>query len=520
MATPVTDAALLAELNGSAAPTSGTPVTDPAVLAELDPISWSDVPGRALQNAPSSIGNFVSDIVQPILHPIDTATAIKNVGQGYLEKGGLISGDEHTQYADAVNQYFANRYTSTEGFKRALAEDPAGVFGDISTLLTGGEAVLGRLPGLAGKAAKAAGTAGRFVDPLNAVTAPAAGAVWGANKLLGVTTGAGGEAIAAARQAGREGGAASEALTSQMRRNAPIDEIVADARAAANQMKRDAQASYQREMAATRANPAQLQFNDIDAAVNRIDNIVNYHGRPRQELLPIRDRLVDLVNEWKGRDPAFFHTPAGFDELKKVVYEDVLGKIPFEDKAARKIAGDLYDAVKGTIVKQDPTYAKTMADYERYSTALREIERTLIGKPNAPVEPALRKLTSIMRNNVNTNFGKRIDMVSQLEAAGAPQLTNKIAGASLNAWEPRGLARAASGVELFHALGDLASGHVGSLALIPATLAAGSPRIVGEGSHALGVAQRYMDRFGYRALEGLRQTGRVPRLYVSPNRDQ
>ncbi|MGX1163736.1 hypothetical protein AB7M16_000002 [Bradyrhizobium sp. USDA 372] len=519
MPTPVTDAALLAELNGTPA-TTGTPVTDPAILAELDPISWSDVPGRAVRNAPSSLGNFVSDIVQPVLHPIDTATAIKNVGQGYLQKAGLISGDDSTQYADAVNQYFANRYGSTEGFKRALAEDPAGVFGDISTVLTGGETALARLPGLAGKAAKAAGTAGRLIDPLNVVTKPLAAGAKIADLTLGTTTGAGAQSLAAARRTGYEGGAASEAFTSQMRGKAPIDEIVTDSRAAADQMKRDAQAAYRRDMAATRANPTQLSFNEIDAAVNRIDNIVNFHGRPRQELLPVRDKLVDLVNEWKGRDPAFFHTPEGFDELKKVIYEDVLGKLPFEDKAARKIAGDLYDAVKGSIVKQDPTYAKTMANYERYSNSLREIERTLIGKPNAPVDTALRKLTSIMRNNVNTNFGKRAAMVRQLEAAGAPQLTDKIAGASLNTWEPRGLAKAASGVELFHALSDLAGGNLGSLALIPATLAAGSPRLVGEGSHALGVAQRYMDQFGYPALEASRQVGRIPRIYVSPNRDQ
>ncbi|MDA9498167.1 hypothetical protein [Bradyrhizobium sp. CCBAU 11357] len=64
--------------------------------------------------------------------------------------------------------------------QRALAEDPAGVFGDISTVLTGGETVLAGLPGLAGKAAKVAGTAGRIVDPLNVVTKPlAAGAAGG-----------------------------------------------------------------------------------------------------------------------------------------------------------------------------------------------------------------------------------------------------------------------------------------------------------------------------------------------------
>ncbi|QCJ78800.1 MULTISPECIES: hypothetical protein [Bradyrhizobium] len=58
--------------------------------------------------------------------------------------------------------------------QRALAEDPAGVFGDISTVLTGGETALARLPGLVGKSAKVAGTAGRIVDPLNVVTKPLA----------------------------------------------------------------------------------------------------------------------------------------------------------------------------------------------------------------------------------------------------------------------------------------------------------------------------------------------------------
>src|SRR5689334_4308210 len=87
------------------APPAAAPATPPAADA---PLNWSDVPGRALANAPASLGNFLSDIAQPILHPIDTASAIKNVGQGYLEKAGLMSGDAHAQYADAVNQYFAN----------------------------------------------------------------------------------------------------------------------------------------------------------------------------------------------------------------------------------------------------------------------------------------------------------------------------------------------------------------------------------------------------------------------------
>jgi hypothetical protein len=496
------------------------PVIGEQPAAPAGPLSWSDVPGQAASNFLPSLGGVLTDMAQPFIHPIDTATAIKNVGQGALEKAGVMSGDEHVPYADAVGKHFMDRYGSMEGFKQTLAKDPAGVFADISTVLTGGETALARVPGVVGTAAKAAGTAGRFIDPLNAVTKPLAGAVRMGDYASGAMTGVGAAPLRAARETGREGGAASAALTSQMRGSAPIEEIVSDARAAADQMRQSAQASYQRDMQALGKNTTVLDFKDIDAAISRMDNIAHFNGRPREKLMDVRNDLVNLVDEYKALPPAQFHTPAGFDNLKKEVY-DIVERLPFEAGTQRKMAGDIYGAVKDTIVRQDPHYATTMANYERYSTALREIERTLSMKPGAPVDASLRKLTSIMRNNVNTSFGRRAALVDTLQQAGAPQLTNKIAGASLNSWEPRGLARFAGGAEMLGALGEMMSHGSGwSLAAIPATLAAGSPRIAGEGSHALGVAQRYMNRAGYPALEAARQAGRADRLYVSPNRDQ
>ena len=157
---------------------------------------------------------------------------------------------------------------------------------------------------------------------------------------------AGPAAVEAARAAGREGGAASEALVSQMRGTAPIDEIVTDAQRAADQMKKVAQDRYVQEMAVIGQNPAPLKFNEIDNALNRVDKIVTYEGRERAALKPVRDDLVKLVDEWKAADPAKFHTAAGLDELKKVIWEDVMQGIPFEQGAKRKIVGDVYDAVK------------------------------------------------------------------------------------------------------------------------------------------------------------------------------
>jgi hypothetical protein len=494
------------------------PLAD-APAPDEQPLNWSDVPGQAARNFIPSLGGVLHDIAQPIIHPIDTATNLKNLGAGVLQKTGVMAGDDSVQYADAFAQYFGDRYGSTEGFKQALAKDPAGVLADLSAVFSGGGAAAARAPGLVGKTASIVGKVGHVIDPLNAVKLPAAGAMKVADLTLGATTGVGAKPIAAAREAGREGGAASEALTSQMRGSAPIDEIVSDARAAADQMKQAAQGSYVRDMAVIGKSPTTLHFNDVDKALANVDKIVKFEGRDRPALTGVRDQLNELVTEWKGSDPAKFHTPAGFDELKKNVW-DIMEPIPFDQGAKRKIVGDVYDAVKNTIVKQDPRYADTMANYERYSKQLREIERSLIGKPGAPVDTALRKLTSIMRNNVNTNFSKREALAQQLEAAGAPQLTNKIAGASLNSWEPRGLSKLAGAGALIDAITGLATGGgVGSLAMIPAALAAGSPRLVGEGSHAVGVAQRFMDSYGRPTLEGLRQSGR-PRVYINTSEFQ
>jgi hypothetical protein len=82
-----------------------------------------------------------------------------------------------------------------------------------------------------------------------------------------------------------------------------------------------------------------------------------------------------------------------------------------------------------------------------------------------------------MRNNVNTNFGKREDLAQTLTQNGAPQLMESLAGQSMNAWTPRGLNKLISG------------GLAGSAYFNPAIAAAlplTSPRIVGEAAHAAG----------------------------------
>jgi hypothetical protein len=123
-----------------------------------------------------------------------------------------------------------------------------------------------------------------------------------------------------------------------------------------------------------------------------------------------------------------------------------------------------------------------MSEYEAGSDAIKEIEKALSLNDKASVDTALRKLTSIMRNNVNTNFGQRTKLAEKLQQAGGAEFIPGIAGQSLNSPYPRGIQ---GGV-----LPALGAGTFMGAGFIPAAgvLAASSPRLVGEAAYYAGKA--------------------------------
>lgn len=245
------------------------------------PMSWSEVGSQALRNTPSSAVQFGSDILQPFIHPIDTASNLKNLGLGILDKVGIGSG-EHAQYADAVGKFYADRYGGVENVKRALANDPVGVLGDLSMLLTGGESALARAPGIVGKAGEIAGAAGRAVDPLRAAAgagkAIAKGAGYVGAEGLGLTTGAGSEPIRIAARSGYEGGEAGNAFRENMRGLAPIEDAVEDARKAVGQMRQERGNAYRTAMQDIGMDQKVLNFDEIDDALRQAGGVKTFKG--------------------------------------------------------------------------------------------------------------------------------------------------------------------------------------------------------------------------------------------------
>jgi len=439
-------------------------------------MSWGDVMGMAGENLGPSAVQLAKDTATPFMHPLDTMKTLASLGLGIIDK--FIPGqqvDEKT--ADAVGKFFMDRYGSLEGIKRTIATDPAGVMADLSTVLTGGGMLASKVPGTVGKVGRAMNAVGNATDPLvMAAKGARAGGKGVAAAIGNFGTGTGAESLTQAYKAGRTGGRPGRAFQDAMRGKTSIDHIIDTAKNALTQMRIERGDAYRKGMAEVGKIEKPLEFSPIDKAVSRVRDVGNYKGMDiRPSTSQVWQKINDAVNEWKSLDPAVYHTPEGIDALKQKI-GNIRDATDF-GTPDRVVADAVYHAVKNQIVDQAPEYAKVMKNYEAASDTLREIQKTLSLHPNASVDTQLRKLQSVMRNNVQTNYGRRLDLTNRLNEK-APTLMPEIAGQAMNDVMPRGL------------VGKMFTGGAGLAGLQnPAyfgLLPFGSPRVMGEAAYYTG----------------------------------
>lgn len=87
--------------------------------------------GQALQNAPGSAKQLISDVTAPIHSPIETA---KGVAQAVMNPGQVM-------------EALGDRYGSPQAVKDTLIQDPMGAISDILGIVTGGTSAAARVPG-------------------------------------------------------------------------------------------------------------------------------------------------------------------------------------------------------------------------------------------------------------------------------------------------------------------------------------------------------------------------------------
>lgn len=454
-------------------------------------MSWGEVGKQAVMNLPSSGANLVKGIYGAVTSPVETVSNVAKLAKGTAQNvlpESIVGADPEAQaMASQLGQFYKDRYGSMEGFKKAIATDPAGVLADVSTVATGGGAAVAKVPMMA-KVGQAVSKVGSAVDPLAMAVRGGAKAVEyggkGAGKLAAMASGVGSEPIEQAYKAGREGGARQASFVENMRGQIPIQDVLDTAKTDLQAMRQQQQAAYRRDMQAVKNDKSVLDFTDIDTALNNAANRTQFKGQVVSKGAAEKVQAAqEAVDAWKNLDPAQYHTPEGLDALKQQI-GDILESIPFEQRNARAAVGDVYNSIRSTINNQAPSYAKVMRNYSDAAETMREIERSLSLGQKASADTAIRKLQSLMRNNANTNYGQRLSLAKELEQAGGQPILPALAGQALSEWTPRGIQRATAIPT------SLAAGSVINPVIGGATLAASSPRLVGEAALKAGQLAR------------------------------
>ena len=287
--------------------------------------SWAQVPGEALSNIGSSAYNNAAALVQPILHPIDTAKSIGRLGVGVAQKA--TTGGKYEKYADAAWEALKDRYGGEEQLKKTIATDPVGVLADASMFFSGGGTAAARLPGQLGRAGELAATVGRAIDPLSIAGRGIGVMGRGAGNVLAAPSGTLGLPIAENVRLGYGAGvpglpgptaAQNRVFTDNMRGNVPIANVARDAVDATRNMGEAASQNYVRGIGATLTGQAEMPFDRIHQAIQNSDNVGRFEGRSLNPAMgPLREQVGAVVGDYRSSPNPAFRTAAGFDALKK-----------------------------------------------------------------------------------------------------------------------------------------------------------------------------------------------------------
>lgn len=494
-----------------------------SVQRQIDEGGYTSVSGAdkfemSMQNVPSSGYKALAGFGQMIEHPIDTLDAIANVGGGALQLGleklgipveeydralfgeyGQNMGQKNKEFAEAMGSHFS-RYGSVEGLQKAMVEDPVGVATDAASLLMlggGATRMVGAKTGMPAveKAGSVMSRVGTEIEPITATirNTQRAGSLLkkgtgeAVTGILGLQTGTGQAPLKEAYASGVAGGERAESFRGAMRGQDDMTAILDDAQLAIDAIRDRAMTKYQADKAVVAKEIKPLSFDPIDKIIDaaKKDTMSGKLLKKPTDRKYI-DQVEQAVGEWKAGDPMVNHTPIGFDDLKQRIM-DIYETIPFENKSAQRAVLMVKKQIQKQIAKDAPTYNKWMSDYAKSMEELSEVRRSLSFGGKASAETKLKKLQSVMRNNVNTGYGSRLEAVNKLDQEGA-NIIPRVAGQALESWTPRGM-QTATTIPTSVGLGSYIHPLVGM-----SQAAMSSPRLMGELTHLTGRMARPIEK--------------------------
>ena len=323
-------------------------------------------------------------------------------GAAAIIAGATGLSDDKTA-VNALVDYYSNRYGSYDGFKKAIAEDPASILADIAGVATLGStsvagsanlaSKIGNLPRLAkvAQGAEGFGRSAAALDPLVASARMAGAGLKGAGAVVkgaavGVPARAAGVTIGDVDQsfgAGRRG--STEFLQQMLGEGPPIDPV-AKAKAGLSELYTMRGDDYTREMAKLKRSPEVLDPTDVLNAIDGVRDVGRYKGIDISSASDTFRLVDDKVDEFMKRG---LNSIEDFDAMKRAVGN--IRDLYQVGTPNYKVAKDVANAINKVITDKAPVYAKVMGDYRIASDTLSDIQSSLsLGSKSA--DTALNKL--------------------------------------------------------------------------------------------------------------------------------
>lgn len=439
---------------------------------------------KTAANVPASAVNFAVKGVGGTLNPLNTFKTAQNLGTSIAgaQQEGVKLGDVvkelpgaayHTLVPSFIQHLIAGRPAEAA---RAITEDPVGQIAPIILMARG--------------AAEKAGVGPQFDQVMaqttkiatKPITAPGGAVLRGAGKVasetLGVTTGAGGEAI---RQAFNP----TPEFTSALRGHTTEASIVDKAQGMFDTIKENQRTAYRAKLETIKEAQTPVDFKPVQNAMHTqlknfgvgmaedgtLDFSRSQIGNDPQAMHVIESAFKDIT-DW-GKQPGDT-TGAGLDILKKR-----LDDLYAPTSQSRAFIQGVKTVVSDTLKQNVPGYEEMTKGYGQTAQLLDEIKSGTGAGGKAGADTVIKKLTSSLKQNQDF----RLEMVKQLEQHSGENVLQELSGSSLNSALPRGIV--GKGLDIY-GLTTLLRGVMDPTAF--AEIATSSPRLVGEFVRALGLS--------------------------------
>ena len=295
----------------------------------------------------------------------------------------------------------------------------------------------------------------------------------GIANITGLTSGAGGESVKRAFDAGRRN---SQTFKTAMRGSNNVFNVVDEADDAIRKMEQARSEAFKKTLPQN-GNGIMLPVDDINAAfnnsMNQITGVTRGVDDVAENALKKVQRLAQNVNKSGGLN---FNNAM---EMKTAIDGIIQPLERAGEKNAVRLIQPIQSALKSTMVKAVPEYSNALSGFAEASQTINAIKKALSMGTNPTTE--LRALQGITRQSVAAAQGGKQQLGRILDEVSGGKILDEIAGGQVNSWLPRDIMRAlgAGGAAI-----STSALNTNPLAL-PAVLSF-SPRAVGETSFALG----------------------------------